>query len=80
MIEGNAMPNLGNTGFNDRAQSLRVERGYWIFCSDAAFQGQCKTFGPGSYPNLPRDLDNRISSGRRISNDYPYNHDPNWRQ
>lgn len=80
VIEGNAMPNLGNTGFNDRAQSLRVERGYWIFCSDAAFQGQCKTFGPGSYPNLPRDLDNRISSGRRISNDYPYNHDPNWRQ
>ena len=21
---------FGNTGFNDRAQSLRIERGYWI--------------------------------------------------
>ena len=28
-----AMPNLGRTGFNDRASSLRVESGYWIFCS-----------------------------------------------
>ena len=46
------MPNLGNTGFNDRAQSMRVERGYWIFCSDAGFQGDCRTFGPGNYPTL----------------------------
>ena len=59
-------------GFNDRASSLRVDRGYWIFCSDTNFRGECMTFGPGEYPNLPPQLDNRISSGRRISNDYPY--------
>ena len=78
VIEGNVLPDLANTGFNDRAQSLRVERGYWIFCSDAGFQGTCRTFGPGSYPSLGYGLDNKISSGRRISNDYPYNSPPNW--
>lgn len=78
VIESNVVPDLANTGFNDRAQSLRVERGYWIFCSDAGFQGTCRTFGPGSYPTLGWGLDNRVSSGRRISNDYPYNAGPNW--
>jgi hypothetical protein len=61
--------NLGGTGFNDRAQSLRIERGRWVFCSDAEFQGQCRTFEPGDYPDLPRELRGRISSGRRISDD-----------
>jgi hypothetical protein len=65
--------------FNDRASSLRVERGYWIFCSDANFQGECRTFGPGEYPRLPPELDSRISSGRRISNDFPYADQPDWR-
>jgi len=65
--------------FNDRAMSLRIERGYWIFCSDAAFRGTCRTFGPGDYASLPYELDGRISSGRRISNDFPYSQGPNWR-
>lgn len=70
--------NLGGTGFNDRAQSLRVERGYWVFCSDADFRGECRTFGPGDYPRLPPGLENRISSGRKISDDYPYRGNPDW--
>jgi hypothetical protein len=78
VVDGNYLPNLANTGFNDRAQSLRVEGGYWIFCSDAQFQGQCRTFGPGNYPNLPPALNNRLSSGRRISEQYPYNGPPRW--
>ena len=65
--------------FNDQASSLRVDRGYWIFCSDANFRGECHTFGPGEYPLLPPDLNHRISSGRRISNDYPYTNNPTWR-
>ncbi len=73
------MPNLGRTGFNDRASSLRVESGYWIFCSDAEFRGECRTFGPGEYASLP-GLNNTISSGRRISNDYPYADRPNWQR
>jgi len=65
--------------FNDRAASLRVEQGYWIFCSDADFRGECLTFGPGEYASLPPELNHRISSGRRISNNYPYANNPNWR-
>jgi len=72
------LANLDGTGFNDRASSLRIERGYWMFCSDANFRGECRTFGPGDYPDLPNGLSGRISSGRRISNDYPYNRNPNW--
>jgi hypothetical protein len=78
VIDQNYLRDLANTGFNDRAQSMRVERGYWIFCSDADFQGTCRTFGPGSYPQLGFGLDNQVSSGRRISEDYPYNGPPRW--
>jgi len=74
-----AVSNLGRTGFNDRASSLRVDRGYWIFCSDSEFRGECRTFGPGEYASLP-GLNNVISSGRRISNDYPYTDRPNWQR
>jgi hypothetical protein len=74
-----AMPNLGRTGFNDRASSLRVESGYWIFCSDSEFRGECRTYGPGDYASLP-GLDNVISSGRRISNFYPYGDRPDWQR
>ena len=77
-IDSNYVANLGNTGFNDRASSVRVERGYWIFCSDANFQGECRTLGPGDYAQLPSGLNNRISSARRISDEYPYNSAPNW--
>ena len=72
------MRNLDPTGFNDRAESLRVERGYWIFCSDANFEGECLTFGPGDYPNLPGELNRRISSGRMINHRYPYSGPPAW--
>lgn len=78
VIDGDYLPDLANTGFNDRAQSLHVSRGYWIFCSDAQFQGRCRTFGPGDYPQLGWSLDNKVSSGRRISNSYPYSGRPNW--
>ena len=83
-LSGRAFPiqdgvsNLGRTGFNDRASSLRVESGYWIFCSDSEFRGECRTFGPGEYPLLP-GLNNAISSGRRISDFYPYAGRPDWR-
>ena len=78
VIDQNVVRDLGNTGFNDRASSLRVEQGYWVFCSDANFEGQCRTFGPGDYPELPPGLNNRVSSGRRISSQYPYRQSPNW--
>jgi len=76
-VTNDLLNNLGATGFNDRASSMRIERGYWMFCTDANFLGDCRTFGPGDYPSLSW-LSNRISSGRRISNDYPYNAPPRW--
>jgi hypothetical protein len=66
-VSHNMVRSLDPTGFNDRAESLRVMGGYWVFCSDANFEGECRTFGPGEYPNLPRELDRRISSGRLLS-------------
>jgi len=77
-VNDDQIVNLGATGFNDRASSMRIERGYWMFCTDANFMGDCRTFGPGDYPTLSW-FSNRISSGRRISNDYPYNTAPQWR-
>jgi len=78
VVNDNKVDNLQNAGFNDRASSLRIERGYWVFCSDANFQGECRTFGPGDYPQLPAGLNDRVSSGRRIHDDYPYDREPNW--
>jgi hypothetical protein len=80
VVNGDYLRDLANTGFNDRAQSMRVEGGYWMFCSDAAFQGRCRTFGPGDYAQLPGVLNNQLSSGRRISEEYPYNQQPRWQQ
>jgi len=77
-IDTDVVRNLDRTGFNDRARSLRVESGYWIFCSDADFEGDCQTFGPGDYPDLSGALNRRISSGRRISDRYPYSGAPSW--
>ena len=78
VLTENALRDLSGTGFNDRASSLRVEQGYWMFCSDSEFHGTCLTYGPGDYANLPQELNNRISSARRISRRYPYNQNPNW--
>jgi hypothetical protein len=78
VIGNQVMANLAGTGFNDRASSLRVEGGYFLFCTNADFGGECRTFGPGDYPTLPPAMNNRISSGRRINQSYPYNAAPNW--
>jgi hypothetical protein len=78
VVDSQVVANLDGTGFNDRASSLRVEGGYWIFCSDANFGGECQTFGPGDYPRLTGGLNNRISSGRRVHSSYPYNQSPDW--
>jgi hypothetical protein len=78
-VLNDAMRNLDSTGFNDRASSLRVDSGYWIFCSDSEFRGECRTFGPGDYASL-QGMNNVISSGRQISSDYPYNDKPDWQR
>lgn len=78
MVDETLLADLRGSGFNDRVSSLRVESGYWIFCSEANFHGQCRTFGPGDYAQLPPGLDDRVSSGRRIHEAYPYAGEPRW--
>jgi hypothetical protein len=79
-LEGNQIVrDLRGSGFDDRASSLRVERGYWIFCSEPDFHGICRTFGPGDYLQLPPGLENNISSARLIHARYPYRDRPTWR-
>jgi hypothetical protein len=78
VVSPSGINDLDGRGFNDKARSLRVESGYWIFCSDANFQGNCHTYGPGDYPNLPSGQNHSISSGRRVSGNYPYRNNPNW--
>jgi hypothetical protein len=57
-----AARNLELLGFNDRAQSMVIERGRWLLCSDANLQGECREYGPGRYPSLPAELRGRLSS------------------
>ena len=52
-----------------RAASIRVESGTWQFCSDLAFQGQCRVLGPGDYPYMPGGLTEGVSSARQVG--YP---------
>lgn len=66
LIEDQVVSNFEDLGFNDRAASMKIAGGYWLLCTDANFQGTCRTFGPGEYPRLPGDIANRISSGKRI--------------
>lgn len=67
VIDGQVVSNLDNTGFNDRTASIVIEAGQWLFCTDAFFQGTCRTFGPGQYPQLPPEMSYKISSGRPIN-------------
>jgi len=52
-----------------RASSVRVESGNWLFCSDMAFQGECRIFGPGEYPDVVAlgPLSNGIRSARQVT-------------
>ena len=60
---------LANTNFNDMAQSVVIENGYWEFCSDSYYRGTCRVLGPGQYPRLEPALYRSISSIRAASRD-----------
>jgi hypothetical protein len=60
--------NLRDSGFNDKASSIKVLTGTWEICSDATFRGDCEVLEPGQYRSL-RDIgmNDRLSSLRRVS-------------
>jgi hypothetical protein len=59
--------NLSDTGFNDRAQSVRIYGGgVWQLCEDSGFRGRCVTLSR-SIEDLGRmGMDGRVSSVRRV--------------
>lgn len=64
---GGADPDLGYSGFGDRASSAIVERGRWELCEHPGFTGRCVVLGAGQYPSLAAmGLDNRVSSTRPV--------------
>ena len=70
-------PNLDPYDFNDRTQSVIVERGRWEFCSDAYFAGRCTVLTPGQYPSLgAMGLASSVSSVRRVADGRPGGHPP----
>jgi hypothetical protein len=69
-INWSELPNLNRMGFSDRAASMRIEEGYWMFCTDTQFRGDCRTLGPGEYARLPGEVDRRIASLRRVNDIY----------
>lgn len=60
------MQMLHESGQAQRMASMVVREGTWQLCSEAGFEGVCRVFEPGRYPDLER-VENRIGSIRRIS-------------
>jgi hypothetical protein len=56
---------LRREGFDNQAESIVVEDGFWQVCTEPNFGGECRVIGPGEYRNL-RDtgFSNNISSLR----------------
>ena len=71
-FDGRALPvggdvfDLGNTGMNDAASSIRVNSGRWQVCSDPGFRGNCVVIDRSTYSLSPVRMNDNISSIRRI--------------
>jgi len=64
--------NLRDSGFNDKASSIKVLSGTWEVCSDANFRGDCTVLEPGQYRSLnDMAMNDRLSSLRRVSDGQP---------
>ena len=59
------MPDLSIAKFNDKASSIKIQRGQWEICEHANYQGRCSRLD-ADQPVLPREWNDAISSIRRI--------------
>jgi Beta/Gamma crystallin len=69
VVDGPVVPRLTAAYFENGAASMRVESGQWMFCRNANYAGECRTFGPGNYARLPWELDH-VASGRQLGESY----------
>ncbi len=61
---------MGGIDFNNRASSIRIRSGTWEICDDGSFYGYCTTISGDIYDLRDYGLNNRISSVRRVYDDY----------
>lgn len=62
---GRDQESLARRGFDQQASSMVIHDGTWQVCTQPGYEGFCRTFEPGEYPDLRR-FDNRIGSLKRI--------------
>ncbi|MFT5643376.1 MAG: hypothetical protein ACI83P_000922 [Janthinobacterium sp.] len=60
-----AVPDLSQIGFNDRASSMVIDAGRWQVCVDAGFRGHCEVFERGEYAHIA-GFNDLISSVREV--------------
>ena len=57
---------LGAAGFDNRASSAVITDGTWELCTDAGFDGACRIYVPGRYPDLGAAMSKQITSARLV--------------
>ena len=56
---------LQERGFDQQASSMVIHEGTWQVCTRPGYEGVCRVFREGEYPDLRR-FDNRIGSLKRV--------------
>jgi len=64
--------NFHSYGFNDRATSVRIDRGTWELCEHAGFGGYCIIADRDIWDLRDYGFNNQISSVRRVPDSYRY--------
>jgi hypothetical protein len=65
-VEYGRAPDLDWAHFKQPAESLRVDSGTWLVCSEIGYQGDCRVLGPGNYPHLGEVVTNGVYSARQV--------------
>lgn len=64
--------NFHHLGFNDRASSVRIDRGAWELCEHSGYRGYCIVVDHDIYDLRDYGFNNQISSVRRVPHNYHY--------
>jgi hypothetical protein len=65
LVQHGRAPDLDWAQFKYPAESIRVEAGNWLVCSQMGYKGQCEVLGPGEYAHV-KGLDEGIASARQV--------------
>ena len=62
---GRDTESLYRRGFDQQASSMVIHEGTWQVCTQPGYEGVCRVFQAGGYPDLRR-FDNRVGSLKRV--------------